>query len=163
MSRCNPYSPSALAPIASERIRFRDQHLLLQALLFSMFYFVGFCLLVAVVSGLTEVPQVFAGVLEDFAGIWLPQLIFALIPYVTVRALTIGRFVRPSCWSFCLAGVVTFPFFHFYATALIRDWDAPLIYNVIAHLLSVISAIVIEFLVLAYFGRLVKQCQNAGA
>lgn len=106
MSGSNPYSPSAVPPIKSAAVRIRDQQPFRQALLFSVFYFVGFGFLTVVVAGLTALPRMFAGVYEDFADIWLQELIVALVPYIAIRALTIGRFVRPSCWSFCLAGVV---------------------------------------------------------
>ena len=154
MNSSNPYAPSALTPTDPIRVRVRDQRLLRQALLFSLFYFVGFGFLICANAGFAAVPRMFSDVIEDFFGVWLPELIFALIPYVAIRAVTIGRFVRPTWWSFCLAGVVTFPFLNFYANALIRQWDTPMMYNVFAHLLSVASAILIELTALASFGGL---------
>ncbi len=129
--------------------------------MFSLFYFVGLGSLAGVVSGLRAVPLMFAGVYEDFAGIWLPEWIFALIPYVVIRALTIGRFVRPTWWSFCLAGLVTFPFLHLYGNVLIKQWDTPMNYNIAAHLLSGMSAIAVELLTLVCVGWLFGQRRAA--
>ena len=161
MSDFNPYSPSALTPSTSTRVRFRGQQLLHQILLFSTFYFVGFGILIAALSGITAVPRVFTGVFEDFTGIWLPELIFALIPYIVLRALTLDRIARSAWGSVCVAGVVTFPFLHLYANALLTQWDTPMVYNLVAHLMSVASAIVTELVTLTCLGRLTTQNQHS--
>ena len=161
MNPSNPYEAPETSPRMPARIRLRDQQLLRQSLLFSMFYFAGFGCLLSVVAGINRVPQYFAGVVEDFADIWLLELMFALVPYVVLRALTIGRLVRPSWWSFCVAGFAAFPFLHVYSNLLLRYWDTPSVYNIVAHLLSVGSAILMELLAITLFGMLQGRSRTA--
>ena len=154
MHTSNPYAAPVTSPRTFVQVRLRDQQILRQALLFSIFYFAGFGCLIAVVSGFSAVRLFFADVVEDFATVWLPELIFALIPYVVLRASTIGRVVRPSWWSFCVAGLATFPLLNLYGNLLLTQWDTPLAFNIAAHLLSVLSAILIELSAIALFGKL---------
>jgi len=100
------------------------------------------------------VPKYLSDVIDDFTSVWLPELLFALIPYVVLRALTIGRLIRSSWWSFCVAGVVTYPFLSLYTNLLLRDWNAPSIYNIGAHIICVVSAILTELFALALFSTL---------
>ena len=162
MNASNPYAVPKTLPGTPAHIRLRDQQLFRQAVLFSLFYFGGFACVVAVVSGLSSVPRVFVGnVLEDFTAVWLPELMFVLVPYLLLRIFTIGWWVRPSWWSFCLAGAMTFPFLTVYSNLLLRHWDTPSIYNIGIHILSVVSAMLIEFLAIALLFWLGRRPESA--
>lgn len=162
MNAPNPYAVPKTLPRMPVHIRLRNQQLFRQAVLFSMFYFVGFAFVVAVASGISAVPRVFVdNVVESFTSVWLPELMFALVPYLLLRIFTIGWWVRPSWWSFCVAGAVTFPLLTVYSNLLLRHWDTPSIYNIGAHIMSVVSAMLLELLAIALLGWLGRQGQNA--
>ncbi len=161
MNTPNPYAAPKTSPCTPAQVRFRDQQLLRQAFLFSIFYFVGLGSVTAVSSGISAVPPEFIDVAEDFTAIWLPELVFVLVPYVLLRSLVISRLARPSWWAFCVAGFATYPFLNLYASLLLRQWDTPSIYNIGAHILSVLSAILTELLAIALFGGLRRLRRNA--
>ena len=153
MNASNPYASPETPLWLPARIKLRDQQIFRQLLLYSIFYFVGFACLLSVVAGISAVPKYLSDVMDDFTSVWLPELLFVLIPYVVLRFFTIGRFVRPTWWSFCVAGVVTYPFLNLYTNLLLRDWDTPTIYDTAAHILCVVSAILTDLLSIALFKR----------
>jgi hypothetical protein len=162
MNSSNPYAVPETLQRMPAHVRLRNQQLFRQAALFSAFYFVGFAFVVAVVSGIRSVPQFFSeNVVTDFSDVWLPELMFVLVPYLMLRIFTVGWWVRPSWWSFCVAGTVTFPFLTVYTNLLLRHWDTPSIYNIGAHILSVVSAMLTELLAIALLGWLGRRGQNA--
>ena len=161
MNASNPYASPEIPLRFPARIRLRDQQIFRQLLLYSVFYFVGLALRLGVSVGISTVPKYLSDMMNDFTSVWLPELLFALIPYAVLRSFTIGRFVRPKWWSFCVAGVVTYPFLDLYTNLLLRDWDTPSIYNIAAHVLCVVSAILMELLAIALFSKFRSQSKNA--
>ncbi len=162
MNSSNPYAVPETSQRIPAHIRLRNQQLFRQAALFSVFYFVGFASVVAVVSGIRSVTRFFSeNVVEDFSVVWLPELMFVLVPYLMLRIFTVGWWVRPSWWSVCVAGTVTFPFLTVYTNLLFRHWDTPSIYNIGAHIPSVVSAMLIEVLVITLFAWLGQRGKDA--
>jgi hypothetical protein len=157
MNGSNPYASPETPVQLPSRIPLRDRQILRQVLFYSLFYFVGLASLLGVVAGFSAVPRYLSDVMEEFTSLWLPELLFVLVPYVVLRGIIIGRFVRSAWWSFCIAGLVTYPFLTLYMNLLIRDWDTPSYYHIGAHLLCVVSAIMVELCSLALFSRLLRK------
>lgn len=59
MNASNPYAVPETLPRMPTYIRLRNQQLIRQAILFSLFYIVGFACFVVVVSGISSVPRFF--------------------------------------------------------------------------------------------------------
>ncbi len=159
MNASNPYASPEMPLRFPARIRLRDQQIFRQLLLYSMFYFVGLALYICVNAGIRAVPKYLSDVMGDFTHVWLPELLFALVPYVVLRSFTIGRFVRPTWWSFCVAGVATFPFLNLYVN-LLFSWT-PSFWYIAAHVLCVVSAILMELLAIALFSKFRSQRKHA--
>ena len=158
-SPSNPYAAPAAPDATAEvplRIPLRNQQILRQAVLYSIFFFVGLACLMGAVAGISTVPDHLFEVAEDFTDVWLPELIFVMIPYLMIRSLTLGRMFRPNWLLYCIAGITTFPFLNFYSHLLYRD-DTPLSLTIAAHLLSVVSAIFAELVAIAIFKMLLTR------
>jgi hypothetical protein len=153
MDASNPYASPETHLRMPEGIRLRDQQIFRQLLLYSIFYFVGLACRFAVGGGVSALHLLLTFVVSDFASIYLPELIFALVPYVVLRFFTIGRFFRPLWWSFCIAGVVTYPYLNLYCHLLIRDWDTPSVYENCARALAVVCALLTELLANILFSK----------
>lgn len=162
MDASNPYASPETPFRLPERSRLRDQQIIRQLLFYSIFYFVGLACRFAVGGGIRAVSLLLSFVVDDFASVYLPELMFSVIPYVVLRFFTIGRFVRPLWWSFCVAGVVTYPCLNLYCHLLIRDWDKPSVYENGAYALAVVSALLIELLVIILFTKSHSLGQVAG-
>ena len=155
-SDSNPYAAPETSSYVPVRIRLRDQQIVRQAFLYSTFYFVGIACLVSVVAGISAVPYYFDLIVGDFTSVWLHQLLCALIPYLLLRSLTLGR-IFPAYWVlYCIAGIATFPFLNFYMKLLHRDDSTWLIW-IAAYLLSVASAILVELIAIGIFDTVTKR------
>ncbi len=154
MNDSNPFVPPKTS--TREPVRIRDQQLLRQVLLFSIFYLIGTaCGFVYATGhyakGLSAWPIFFHPFTDP--GVWL-----SVVPYVAaytvIRALTIGRMVRPVWWSFCIAGFATFPFHLFYMNLMTVQFNTPAPYPHATFLVAVISTIVTELLALEMLNQL---------